>query len=366
MSQPTTRRASHPYHMYEAMQGQPDAFARTAERAGAGLRPHIPRIAGAERLFVVGIGTSYHAALIGEHLLRTYAGGVDARAVHAFDFALYGPALTPRDVVIGMSHRGTKRYTAASLGRAGDAGCFTVLVTGEGGAPGGARADVTLKTVPQEISSAHTISYSAAIGALAALAEQVGRHRTGAAPLPPGFLAGEMPAALRTALETEPQAAAFARAHVGRRRIWLVGGGPSAVTAQEAALKIKESSYLQAEGMPVEAMLHGPFQCIEADDLFVLVAPAGAAQARVIEAAGEVEALGAPFLVVGDGTAEALHRGAAGWWTVPAVPEPFTALTCVVPLQLFTYHLALARGTNPDGFRLDDPRFARAYALIKL
>ncbi len=366
MSRPANRRTSHPYHMYDAIQGQPEAFARVAARTGTAAGPHLPRIAEGARLFLVGIGTSHHAAQVGEHLFRTCAGDADARAVHAFDFALYGPPLTPRDVVVGISHRGTKRYTAASLARAREAGCMTVLITGEGAAPDGARADVTLHTVPQEISSAHTISYTGAIAALAALAEQVGRHRRGTAPLPPGFLRDAMPAALRAALETEPDAAAFAGEHAGRRRIWLVGGGPSAVTAQEAALKIKETSYLQAEGMSVEALLHGPLQCTEAGDLFVLVAPAGAAQARVIEAAGQVEAIGAPFLVVGDGTAEVLRRGAAGRWAVPAVPEPFTALTCVVPMQLLAYHLALARGTNPDGFRLEDPRFARAYALVRL
>src|SRR5918995_2904975 len=77
---------------------------------------------------------------------------------------------------------------------------------------------------------------------------------------------------------------------------------PSAVTARETALKIKETSYLQAEGMATETMLHGPFQCVEADDLFILVAPAGAAQERTLEIAELVEEIGGACLVVGDGT----------------------------------------------------------------
>jgi glucosamine--fructose-6-phosphate aminotransferase (isomerizing) len=138
------------------------------------------------------------------------------------------------------------------------------------------------------------------------------------------------------------------------------------VTAQEIALKIKQTSYLQAEGMPIEAMLHGPFLCAEPEDLFVLIAPAGAAQPRVIEFAGALREVGAPTLVVSDGTPEALRQETAGWCPVPAVPEPFTALTCLVPLQLFAYHLALRRGTNPDVFRRDDPHFARAHARVQL
>ncbi len=159
---------------------------------------------------------------------------------------------------------------------------------------------------------------------------------------------------------------ALAREYVGRRRIWLAGGGPSAITAAEIALKIKETSYLQAEGVATEAMLHGPFQCVEAEDLFVLIAPAGAARERTAELAGAIEEVGAPYVVVGDATSEVMACNAAGRIFVPEVPEPLSALTCVVPLQLFAYHLALARGTNPDGFRTEDERFARVKASVRL
>ena len=95
------------------------------------------------------------------------------------------------------------------------------------------------------------------------------------------------------------------------------------------------------------------------DDLFVLIAPSGAARERTLEVAELVEEVGAPYVIFGDDTTEA-RPAAAGVLRVPEVPEPFSALTCLVPLQLFAYHLALARGTNPDSFRGDDPRFARA------
>ena len=131
------------------------------------------------------------------------------------------------------------------------------------------------------------------------------------------------------------------------------------MTAEEIALKIKETSYLQAEGMPTETMLHGPFQCVEAEDLFVLVAPAGVAQERTLEVAELAAEIGGTCLLVGDGTTGSSAR-AEGLLEVPDVPEPFSALTCLLPLQLFSYHLARARGTNPDSFRAEDARFARA------
>ncbi len=372
------QRKGHPYHMHDAIRAQPEAFVRVLEKNAAGIDDFAAGASSCERLFLIGIGTSYHAARVGEHLFRGYGGGLDVRAVHSFDFALYGPGLTPDDCVVAVSHRGSKRYTALALGRAREAGCRTALVTGEKGIASGSkssaatppsegssgpvRPDVVFETVAQERSSAHTVSYTGAVSVLAYLAGHVRRHRTGSEGLGEDLLRRGLPEALRAALGTEGEIEALAREHVGRRRIWLAGAGPSAVTAEEVALKIKETSYLQAEGMPTETLLHGPFQCVEAEDLFVLVAPGGgpsAAQERTLEISELAAEVDAPCLIVGDGTAQPPREGVA-LVVVPEVPEPFGALTCLVPLQLFAYHLALARGTNPDSFRAEDPRFVRA------
>ena len=371
----TEQRRRHPYHMYAAILAQPEAFVRVLEKNEAAVDEFAAGGSSRERLFFVGIGTSYHAARVGEYLVRAYGGGLPVQAVHSFDFALYGPDLAPEDCVIAISHRGSKRYTALALERARESGCRTALVTGEVGVASGSKpsvatptseggsasvgADVVFKTVAQERSAAHTVSYTGAISVLAYLAGRLGHYRTGSDPFPEALLRNELPGALLSALGTEDAVRAFAREYVGRRRIWLTGGGPSAVTAEEIALKIKETSYLQAEGMSTETMLHGPFQCVEAGDLFVLVAPAGAAQRRTLEVAELATEIGGACLVVGDGTLDSA-RQTAELLSVPEVPEPFSALTCLLPLQLFSYHLALARGTNPDSFRVEDPRFARA------
>ncbi len=323
------RRSRHPFHMYDAIFAQPEAFVRALDKNGIKVDDFAAGASSCERLFLVGIGTSYHAARAGEHLLRDYGGGLDVRAIHAFDFALYGPDLAPGDCVVGVSHRGTKRYTARALERALEAGCRTALVTGEG-ASLSVQTDAVFRTVAQERSSAHTVSYTAAISILAHLAGRLGYHRTGSELLGEGFLRGELPAALRAALGTEEGVESLAQEHTTRRRIWLLGGGPSAVTAEEVALKIKETSYLQAEGTSTETMLHGPFQCVEAEDLFVLIAPAGAAQGRTLEVAELVAEVGGACLIVGDGTPD-VQQGTADLLAVPEVPEPFSALTCLVP-----------------------------------
>jgi glucosamine--fructose-6-phosphate aminotransferase (isomerizing) len=348
--------------MYDAVTAQPRAYADTVQR----LRPQIEQIAPcleqAKRLFLIGIGTSSHAAQIGYHLFRYYGVTIPTYFLHSFDFALYGPALSPDDAVIMVSHRGAKSYGLAAIRRAKEAGAYTVLITGQGEPESVRHADVVLKTTLQDPSSAHTISYIGSQAALACLAESLGTQQRE----PQSFLATELPELLRTCLQTEPEVKKLAAMSMHHRRIWLTGGGPSGITAQEVALKIKETSYLQAEGMPVEVLLHGPLQCVEAEDIFVLIAPSGPAQERVGELAGMLQDIGAPYFVVADGTAGSFAQQAAGIINVPAVPEPFTALTCLLPLQLLAYHQALLRGTNPDGFRLEDPRFASAFKRIQL
>jgi glutamine---fructose-6-phosphate transaminase (isomerizing) len=367
------QRKGHPYHMHDAIRAQPEAFVRVLDKNAAGIDAFAAGAASSERVFLVGIGTSYHAARTGEYLFREYAGSLDVRAVHSFDFALYGPDLAPHDCVVVLSHRGTKRYTALALQRASEAGCRIALVTGEsdrstlsstlshleeGSISAGSHA--VFETVEQERSAAHTVSYTGAVSVLAYLAGRFGRYRGGAEPLTETFLRGELPEALRSVLGMEGKVEALAREHVGRRRIWLAGAGPGAVVAEEVALKIKETSYLQAEGMSTETMLHGPFQCVEDEDLFVLVAPGGGpagVQERTLEVAELAAEIGAACFAVGDGSEQAVGMVNL---SVSAVPEPFGALTCLVPLQLFAYRLALARGTNPDSFRAEDSRFARA------
>lgn len=181
----------------------------------------------------------------------------------------------------------------------------------------------------------------------------------------PALLTATLPAALRGALALEPEIAEAARRLASSPRIWLVGGGPGSIAAVEGALKLMETSYVTAQGLSAEAILHGPFQSAEPEDLFILIAQTGPAQARVGDVAAAIREIGAPFVVVDDGSAAVL-RDPIARWSAPTVPEPFTALTCAVPLQLFSYHLALARGTNPDIFRLDDARFAGAYRRVTL
>jgi len=174
MTIPPPMRHAHPYHMHEAILGQPDAISRmlAEERHSIGALADIAR--NVEKIHIVGIGTSWHASLVGEYLLTTVGNREDARAWNSFEFCSRPPALSESDLVIVMSHRGTKMYSAQALEHARQAGAATAIVTGVGSAANTDLADAVVRTTISDPSSAFTISHTGAMTALSMLAAELG------------------------------------------------------------------------------------------------------------------------------------------------------------------------------------------------
>ena len=135
---------SHPYRMYGAIHAQPSAIYRVLEEEGESTGRLARRAESTGRVHLVGIGTSWHAALVGEHLLCTVGGLGNVRAWNSFEFNAYRPELGARDLVIVLSHRGTKRYSALALATARSAGAVTAVVTGIGSAVDADLADIVV------------------------------------------------------------------------------------------------------------------------------------------------------------------------------------------------------------------------------
>ena len=343
----------------------PDAAAELLGAGQAHAEQLAKLLAGAERVFLVGTGTSFHSATFGEHLLR--AVGVDAWAVPAFEFALYPRPLRLTDAVVAISHRGNKRYTVAALDAARDAGVPAALVTGRdtkyAGAGDGTSGVLVVPTVAQEASSMHTISLTGSFVALAMTAIALGRRASGSAATSLADGLARLPDALRAALTADAQVADIARATVARGgRLYYAGGGPNTMTAPEGALKVKESAYLTAEGISIEGFIHGPWADVEPEDLVTVIAPAGPSRARALDLIRALEPIGTPTWLIG----QAGDSGATYETGLPDVPEVLSPVVAAVPLNLFAYHLARERGTDADAFRLDDERFKRGFATITL
>jgi glucosamine--fructose-6-phosphate aminotransferase (isomerizing) len=337
--------------MRAAIGAQAAAFASVFDKNETTGAELAHRIARARRVRLVGIGTSYAAASLGASILLAVRPDLDVRAEHAFDFVEFGPAVRAEDLIIVFSHRGTKRYALAALARAKASGCPSALVRGVLQVRRSEEPDCVLETTDQDPSSAHTVSL---VGALAAIA----RVAAALAPKAGGYAPAELAKLFAVVPEVETSLAAEAQRFARSRMIWFTGAGPGALLAAEAALKVQETSYKIAAGLSIEALLHGPFQGADPNDLFVAIANEGPAIERVLELIEPVIAIGGRALVLGSRNIPS--RDGITHFPLARAEGPWAALAALPALQLFAYHLALACGTNADSFRLDDPRFARA------
>src|SRR5579859_160432 len=346
--------------MYVTMHRQPDDVRRLLDSGWAAAEEAAHRLAGARRVFTVGIGTSYHAALVGAWLLR--AAGVDARAVSSFDFSVYRESadLTSADAVIVMAHSGVKTYSNDSLARAAAVGATRISVGSLIAVHEGSQQ--VLRTVEREKSAAFTASHLAAMTVLAQVATVLGEERGSAATRNFRGELAHLPAHVSDVLAREAEVEPIARA-AASRRIYAVGAGPNEATALEAVIKVREAAQGWIDGLAIEQFLHGPLVATNADDVALIVNVPGRAAPRVAEIARVLGAIGARVWLIG-GPVDDLPR--ADIFALPPIAELLSPLVAVVPVQILAYQMAVVRGINPDLFRRDDPRYASALSSIKL
>lgn len=357
--------------LYAMIHSQPEVISAALEKADAPAGEAAEILASASRVFLAGTGTNSHAAVVGEHLLRT--AGIDAYATTNFDFVTYPRPLRSGDVVIVLSHTGTTQYGAGAIRRAHQSGVPSIGITGLG-APM-PDVDVRIEVAPKELSDTYTQSYTAALAVLASVAAKTGEvagHDMTTLREALVALPGDVAAILQRAstpgaspwVSLWPEAVALSQ----RRRVILAGAGPNAVTAREGALKIKESSYLTAEGFELETMLHGGLQAVEAGDLAIVIAADGPALDRTADAVRALDTIGASVLVLADQrvTDRLPESERVRIFTFASVPEPLSPLLATVPLQLLAVFTAFLLGTNPDNFRFDEPRYREAIEGLTL
>ena len=361
-------RTGHPYYMYEAMHQQPDAVAKTLERFAHQSEDVARQLAGKRRLFLVGIGTSWHAALTAEHWIRRLQGThPEAQAWHSFEFVAYPPAgLGPDDGVIIISHRGTKTFSLEALNVARDCDALTIAISSTNSGPRLRAAGIRLETVEPEKSAAYTVSYTAALAVMARAAIELGLIN-GA---PTALVAREelecVPALMQGVLDREQEVADIVNRHQDRERYLFTGWGPNVAQALEVSLKVKETSFTSAEGFQVEQLLHGPFVATSPNSLLTLIAPPGPGYRRSVEIAQAAAEIGASVWAIVQEGDEELASLANEVMELPSVAEIWSPFVYVLPLQLMAYYLALAKGCQPDRFRRDDPEFAAAHAHYAL
>jgi glutamine---fructose-6-phosphate transaminase (isomerizing) len=310
--------------MREAMWTQPGELARLLTDPG-------PAEAAAERLrgrklLLVGIGTSWHAAQHGAWFMRE--AGVNVEAVHAADVAPYGRPVATEEGVIVLSHTGGTGYSMTMLERARAAGAETLHVCGIGN--GG-----ELETVAAEASYAYTASHTGALLRLAQIATALGADL--------GPLDG-IPERVAAVLDLPGPLVG-----VPDRLVELIGAGPNGWTAQEGALKIREASYVAAEGLSSEQFFHGPSVALDEQDTLVVLDGGG-------PMADRTEAIAAALEVTGATVVRFPQR---------ELGEALSVFPLTVVVQRIALELAEARGVSPDRFRYEeDPRREAAFEAL--
>ena len=348
------------HFMLKEIMEQPEALA-TAMRGRVradegivrlgGLDDVMPQLREAERIVICACGTSWHAGLVGEYLIERFA-RIPVEVEYASEFRYRDPVLNPKDVVVVISQSGETADTLAAVRQAEEAGVLTIgLVNAVGSTIARATdAGVYLHAGP-EIGVASTKAFTAQVVVLAQLALLLGKERgvLSDADLKTNLEAlARIPTQIQSVLEQDERIEQIARDYRFASNFLYLGRGVNFPVALEGALKLKEISYIHAEGYPAAEMKHGPIALIDQFMPVVFIATRDATYDKVVSNIEEVVARGGTIIAITDEGNRDLDRLAEYVIEVPKTLDAFEPLLTVIPLQLLSYHIAIMRGCNVD------------------
>jgi len=315
-----------------------------------GLQAYAPQLVRSRRIILTAQGTALHAAMIGEYLLEELA-KIPSEVEYASEFRYRNPIIEDGTVVVAVSQSGETADTLAALHEAKDRGALALGVINAVGSTIAreTHAGVYLRVGP-EIGVASTKAFTGQVAVLTMMTLFLARRR---------FMSTEASARLMAELDAIPEKMdrvleqdAFIKRVTEKyihRENWLfLGRGYNYPTAMEGALKLKEISYIHAEGMPAAEMKHGPIALIDEGMPVVFIANKGPQYDKVMSNIEEVRSRGGHIIAVATEGDEAIKNVAEDVMYVPEVADPLSPLLTVVPLQLMAYHAAVLRGHDVD------------------
>ena len=308
-------------------------------------------LANVHRVLLIACGTSWHAALVGKFMIEQLA-RVPVEVDIGSEFRYRDPIVDGRTLTVVISQSGETADTIAAEREAKAKGSRILAICNVVGSMITRIADGVLYThAGPEIGVASTKAFTTQLVALYLLAVHMGKTR--------GLLkSGEvrqrledlsrLPGLVERALETGPRVEALAKEIAGARDCLYLGRGINYPIALEGALKLKEISYVHAEGYPAGEMKHGPIALIDESMPVVLLAPQGPAYEKVLSNLQEAKARGGRIIALATEGDDEVARFADTVIPVPAACDLLTPVVLTVPLQLLAYHVAVAKGTDVD------------------
>jgi glutamine---fructose-6-phosphate transaminase (isomerizing) len=316
-----------------------------------GLHGIIDSMAQAERIIIIGCGTSWHAGLLGEYLFEEYT-RIPVEVEYASEFRYRSPIIKSGDIVIAISQSGETADTLAAVKIARERGARVIGVCNVVGSSIPRETDAGVYThAGPEIGVASTKAFTTQVTVLAMMAFSIGHRK--------GILSDALykdlitelvaiPGKIEKALEVNEKALELAKDLQNTHNALYLGRGYLFPVALEGALKLKEISYVHAEGYPAAEMKHGPIALIDENMPVVVVATKDDTYDKIVSNIQEIKARkGNVIAIVTEGD-EIIRKMADFVLEVPETIPALSGLIAVIPLQLLSYHMAVLRGCNVD------------------
>ncbi|TMB04842.1 MAG: glutamine--fructose-6-phosphate transaminase (isomerizing) [Deltaproteobacteria bacterium] len=355
----TAQKGGYKHFLLKEIHEQPQAIidtmrGRIVQETGAvQLDADVDRLLEApiRRAVLVACGTAWHACLVGKFLVERLA-GLSCEVDYGSEFRYRDPILDPQTLLVVVSQSGETADTLAAVEAGREKGTPVLAVCNVVDSSIARRASAVLYThAGPEISVASTKAFTTQLTALYLLALHLGRQR-GLVDAERGRkLLGDLvalPHAVKDILAREAAVERIARRYGKASDVLYLGRGVNYPVALEGALKLKEISYIHAEGYPAGEMKHGPIALINEQMPVVVLIPHDGVFQKTLSNLKEVESRGGQIIVVTDAPSPELEAVAADVLTVPQTNELLTPLLLTVPLQLLAYHVAVYRGTDVD------------------
>ncbi|HSE46845.1 MAG TPA: glutamine--fructose-6-phosphate transaminase (isomerizing), partial [Gemmatimonadales bacterium] len=355
----TIERGGYSHFMLKEIFEQPDTVRNTMrghllEEEGtsrvSGLNLTDDDIKRINRIVITACGTSWHAGLIGEYMLEELA-RIPVEVEYASEFRYRNPVVDDHTLVIGISQSGETADTLAAIREAKRRGARTIGVVNVVGSTIAREVDggIYLHAGP-EVGVASTKAFSSQVIALSLITLRFARLRN------LSILQGRqiiqalrvLPEQVQQILDRSDEVEALAERFWRTNNALYLGRGVNFPVALEGALKLKEISYIHAEGYPAAEMKHGPIALIDENMPVVFIAPRDAVHGKIISNVEEVRARGGQVIAIKNDGDDQISRLATATFTIPETIDLLTPILTIVPLQLFSYYVAVRRGCNVD------------------
>ena len=338
-----------PRSIHDSMRGR--MIAESSHLMMSGIREYENKFAKAKRIIIVACGTSWHAGLVAEYLIEDFA-RIPVEVEYASEFRYRNPIITEKDIVIAISQSGETADTLAAIELAKSKGATIFGVCNVVGSSIARATDAGAYThAGPEIGVASTKAFTAQVTVLTLIAMIIGSKRGTLETTKLRQLMVELeniPNKVEQCLQLDEQIQAIAAKYKDASNFIYLGRGYNYPVALEGALKLKEISYIHAEGYPAAEMKHGPIALIDEQMPVVVIATKDSSYEKVVSNVQEVRARKGRVIAVvteGDTTIPSMADYVI---EIPETSEHLMPLLSVIPLQLLSYHIAVMRGCNVD------------------